>query len=310
MDASVILCTYNRAASLARTLQTLGDLVLPSGLQWELIVIDNNSTDNTSKVCNKFTSRLPLCYVFEAQQGKSYALNTGITLARGGLVLFLDDDVDVDKDWIASLWDAAGRHPEASFFGGRILPKWEQPPPHWLAAHSQSLLSGITVHVDLGNITRRITDSDPCFYGANSAYRRAVFARGARFDPTICPCRDNQVRGEEEELIQQLRAQGQIGLYVPEATVHHRNPVERMTEKYLRAWCVGGGIGAVRRGNIKMVHLWFGVPRYCWRQFVVGAITYGVLRWIGPAATWLRAEKQMAAMYGAIGEIYRNRRAA
>jgi len=309
MDASVILCTYNRAASLSRTLQTLCELVLPVDLQWELIVVDNNSTDDTRQVCNEFTSRLPFCYVFEGQQGKSYALNHGITLARGGLVLFLDDDVDVVKNWLASFWEEADRHPEASFFGGRILPKWEKQPPRWLAAHSQSLLSGVTVHFDLGNVTRPINDSDPCFYGANSAYRSAIFAAGARFDPTICPCRDNQVRGEEEELIQQLRAQGQIGLYVPEATVHHRNPAERMTEKYLRAWCMGCSIGDLRRGNIKMVHLWFGVPRYTWKQLVIGTITYGVLRWIGPDTTWIRAEKQMASAYGAICEIYRARRA-
>src|SRR5260221_9817986 len=143
MDLSVIICTYNRAVELRRTLDSFCLLTVPTELQWEVIVVDNNSADATRTVCEECRAKLSLRYIFEPQQGQTFARNRGIRASTAELVVFTDDDVDVDPHWLACLWDAARRTLDASVFGGRGLPRWDRPPPDWLAAQSQSTRSGV-----------------------------------------------------------------------------------------------------------------------------------------------------------------------
>ncbi len=112
--------------------------------------MDNNSSDATSQVCESFVGQLPLKYIKEPRQGKSYALNTALDAVEADLFLFTDDDVDVDSYWLSELVRATERWTEAVFFGGKILPKWEAPPPKWLNDHSAGLLRGMSVCYDRG----------------------------------------------------------------------------------------------------------------------------------------------------------------
>ncbi len=175
---SIILCTYNRAASLRRTLETLCALQIPLGLTWELLLVDNNSTDATKQVGEEFRSKLPIRYLFEPRQGKSYALNTAVEAAGGDLLLFTDDDVDVDPNWLAGYQEAADRHAEVGFFGGRILPRWATPPPPWVVRNLGQL--NTIVHLDWGDAEKLITDPDHAvFPGANVAFSSHDFRRRA-----------------------------------------------------------------------------------------------------------------------------------
>lgn len=304
MDLSVIICTYNRCAHLARTLESLCAVEVPEGLTWEVIVVDNNSSDATSEVCADFGQKLPLRRLLEAEQGLSAARNRAIGLAAGSLFLFTDDDVIVDRRWIASYWEAARRRPEVSFFGGRSLPWWEGTAPPWLKQHSSTLLFGPAVCYDLGSEDRVLGANDREFVGANMAFRREVFANGNGFRNELGRHGRDQIHSEETELQRRLMGQNAKGFYVSSSLVHHCNPKERMTEAYIRRWFAGAGMTHVRLGEHRADGpQWFGAPRYLWRNLVSGGARYVLTRWTRPASVWLRAEIDMASSWGAILEF-------
>jgi glycosyltransferase involved in cell wall biosynthesis len=103
---------------------------VPGG--WKLVIVDNNSEDGTSSVLAEFADRLPLLTLRERRAGKSRALNRAIPALEGDLVVATDDDVLPDPGWLAALRHAADTHPEATMFGGPVLPHWSRPPPSWL----------------------------------------------------------------------------------------------------------------------------------------------------------------------------------
>src|SRR5215471_7732195 len=104
MNITVILCTYNRCKSLAKALASTAALKLPDSIEWEVLVVDNNSRDQTCEVVREFITRYPgrFRYFFEPQPGKSYALNSGIREARGTVLAFIDDDVTVEPSWLTN----------------------------------------------------------------------------------------------------------------------------------------------------------------------------------------------------------------
>src|SRR4051812_9842366 len=112
MQISVIICTYNRCESLRRVFNSLTRIFVPKDISWELLLVDNGSTDETKAVCAEFETQLPIRYLFERRQGKSFALNSAVANARSQFLLFTDDDVDVDENWLATYWKAACLNPE------------------------------------------------------------------------------------------------------------------------------------------------------------------------------------------------------
>ena len=133
MNITVILCTYNRCQSLPSALDSVTATLLPDSIEWEVLVVDNNSTDETRQVVEDFSRRWPdrFRYLFEPRPGKSNALNAGIREAAGDILAFMDDDVFVDPMWLQNL--TANLHNGAwAGSGGRILPQWNCPPPRWL----------------------------------------------------------------------------------------------------------------------------------------------------------------------------------
>ena len=130
MQVSVVIGTYNRAHLLEGTLEALASQEVPGSLEWEIVVVDNNSRDATAQVTTAFskTTATRVRYVFEPQQGLSHARNRGIREARGAIIAFTDDDVLPASDWIAEIAAAIDRW-KADGVGGRILPRWETSPP-------------------------------------------------------------------------------------------------------------------------------------------------------------------------------------
>lgn len=307
MFASVVISTWNRAASLAKTLDSL-IRVQPFAEGWELIVIDNNSSDDTKTVCLDRAGRLPLRYTFDRVPGKWGALNRVIPSTRGHLLAFTDDDVDVDAGWLSALRDAAARHPRALFFGGRVVPQWEVPPPRWLVDRADGELRGLAVSCNFGSVERLLSPKDGVFLGANMAFRRCVFERGWRFPERLGPRGATRYPGGETRLMAQLLADGAEAVWIPDAVVSHRNEASRATEAYLRRWYAGEGRSLVVDGTIDRVGpVWFGVPRYLLRRLAQSALLYASTRWFTPARVWLPAEVQMARTSGAIGEFWRRR---
>lgn len=309
MNVSVVICTYNRAASLRRTLQTCSEMVTRSGLTWELLVVDNNSTDDTKRVCEAFSNNLPLRYIMEHTQGQSCARNTGLRNARAPLVLFTDDDVDVDKNWLVAFYDGMTANPDVSFSGGRVLARWSQPPPKWV---KENIRDGKTdIHFDLGDTLAFVSAGDDSirFLGANMGFRRSVFAPGVSFPTALSAKGDDrfvmQVLGEEVHLQAQLLASGHKGLYVPDCIVHHRTPAYRHTEAYYRRRVAGYGAAAARMGAFKGSRTLLRAPRYMWRRVAIGALRYILTRYTCPSRIWLKAESEMAYTWGVILESRR-----
>ena len=311
MDVSVIICTYNRCESLRQMLQSICDLEIPGNMTWELLLVDNNSNDATRQVCESFAGRLPLRYLFEPRQGVSRARNLGIAEATAPLLFFSDDDVTMDKNWFTNLWKAAERHPEIGIFAGRILAIWESTPPSWLRDSTRSMLRLVSTHLDLGDGEEIVTRIGRGPWGPNMALRKSLLGDRFRFREDLgrTAQRNVHVRAGETELIERLFKLGHKGLYVGKAIVHHHNPPEHATERYVFAYYRGAGKTEIRlRGAPAGGRLWFGVSRYFWLKVVKHAFQYTMFRWTRPPEVWLRAEIDMAKNWGRILELRRLRK--
>jgi len=128
---SVILATHNGAEVLERSLAAMAALRRPAGGA-EVIAVDNASTDATAEILRAHAAKVPLTVLHEPRRGKSFALNRGLAAASGDLLVFTDDDVLPDPDWLEAYAEAARRHPECRLFAGQVRHQWDAPPPRWL----------------------------------------------------------------------------------------------------------------------------------------------------------------------------------
>ena len=266
MDLSVIVCTYDRAASLELTLQALGAQLIPPDLTWELVVVDNNSGDATRDVVRAFAAAaaMPVRYLFEGRQGLSHARNAGITGSRGPFVAFTDDDVRPDPDWVAGA-AAVMRESGADILGGRILPQWERTPPPWLAARPW-LRGPFTIMDHPRPCVVFEARGIPNVWGANMVFRREVFARVGRFDPDLGLSGKKLYRGEEIELVRRALAAGCRVVYDPRLVVWHRIPAARMRRRFISRLyfeqAEGEGLSQAPPPGRRLL----GAPRHLYRQ--------------------------------------------
>ena len=252
MDITVAICTWNRASLLDQTLARLGELAVPEAVSWEVLVVDNGSSDATGEVLARYAppaSPLPLRCAREERRGLSRARNRAVTEARGELIAWTDDDVQVDPDWLAAYAAAARELPHADFFGGPILPWFDGAPPAWVAASLPAISSAFAL-CDLGP-SRAPLSAQHLPYGANFAVRAAVQRRHL-FDPALGRIGDELLSGDEHEALRRMLADGHTGTWLPEARVRHFVPRERMTLDYVRRYYRGIGRTDVRvRGGGK-----------------------------------------------------------
>jgi len=264
---TVAICTWNRAALLAQTLEQLVRLTIPRGVEWELLVVDNNSTDATPSVLAGFRDRLPLRPLREPRQGKSYALNRAADEAHGHYILWTDDDTLVDPGWLAAYHAAFLRWPEAGIFGGYIEAAFAGSPPNWLPrvlAHNRA--AGAYGLRQLGDDPLPLSEEvQP--YGANLAVRRDLQVQ-FRYDPTLGPRGAHYVQGEESAMVVAMLRAGHTGWYVPGARVRHFVPPANQTTRHLRRYFRGFGETAGRRAKNLGGRKLLGKPLYMLREAV------------------------------------------
>jgi glucosyl-dolichyl phosphate glucuronosyltransferase len=282
MKYTVVIATYNRAADLRATLQSLAALQ-PDGA-WETIVVDNNSTDATRQVVEEAarTFPAPLRYLFEREQGRSAALNAGIRAAAGAVIVTTDDDVRVEADWLTR-GGAALERLGCDYVGGRVLPIWGGPRPAWLPDHGGKHWAVIAL-LDYG--------AEPIEFGArvplgvNMAFRRSAFDRAGLFDPHTGRKAGTLLGQEVREWCIRARAAGLRGVYAPELSLRHLIPASRLTRSYFRRWFYWRGISRARLYetagldmeapertslDFRAVPHVLGVPRYLYRKALVSA---------------------------------------
>ena len=257
MNITVILCTYNRAGSLSKALESVAFSELPNSVEWEVLVVDNNSRDQTHEVVEEFCCRYPgrFRYLFEPQQGKSHALNAGIREARGDILAFMDDDVTVEPTWLQNLTRPL-HDSEWAGSGGRILLEGTLSPPRWLALDGPYSLGGVLVLFDRGD---KPGELDWAPYGTNMAFRKVMFEKYGGFRSDLGPSPGSEIRGEDTEFGRRLMFAGERLRYEPQAIVYHSVPESRLHKEYFLAWYFDFGRALVRewgRGR----DIW-GIPR-------------------------------------------------
>jgi glycosyltransferase involved in cell wall biosynthesis len=248
MKITVILCTYNRCASLADSLHSVAASVVPADVDWEILVVDNNSKDQTRDVIEGFCRQYPgrFRYVSETRQGLSNARNAGIREARGDVLAFVDDDVLVDPAWLHNLTSAMEDSRWAGA-GGRIRPEQGFSPPAWLNLDYQEFyLGGSLVLFDLGDQAGQLP-SPP--FGTNMAFRKTMFEKYGGFRADLGRCGDSLIGNEETEFANRLLSGGERLWYAPSAIVYHPVPKQRLTKSYLRNWWYSYGRSIVRQSS-------------------------------------------------------------
>ena len=265
MHVTTIICTWNRCDLLQKTLDQMTALRVPAAIQWDLLVVDNNCTDRTADVTAGYRDRLPIRRVTESKVGLSNARNRGLESAQGDLILFTDDDVLVEEDWITAHCAAAQRWPEAGFFGGRVEPWFETPPRAALADALAPVADGFCA-VDLGPEERPLLPEELVIKGANFGFRRAA-ASNLRFNPELGPHGEQWGGADETAFCEQILAAGAQGIWVPSAVVKHFVPRERLSLKSIRGFYRGLGMTYVRRGQLGQAATIAGLPRWVLRRY-------------------------------------------
>lgn len=281
MKFSVIIATYNRAESLRETLASQAQLRTKE--EWELIVVDNNSTDHTRAVVEEAAKDFPveLRYLFEAEQGKFAALNQAILASRGEIIATTDDDAFAEPDWL-DLAAAGLERFNCDFVGGKVLPVWGGPRPQWLPDRP-GIHWAVIALLDLGSEPQEFgCKGVPWPLGVNEVTRRDAFTRAGLFDNRLGRKAGTLRNQANREWHLRAREAGIRGFYIPEMVVHHVVPTDRLTKGYFRRWLYWHGISrAILYEKLgvdmeapdnsqldfsKVPHI-AGVPRYLYRNF-------------------------------------------
>lgn len=244
LELSVIVCTYNRQHYLQKALEHLTDQTTGYS-SYEVIVIDNNSPDDTAKICRQYMDEHPelnIHYHKELQQGHSFARNRGIKESSGRYIAFIDDDAYVTKDYVANLIRHFDGHPDTVALGGKILPIYETQEPVWMSKYLLPLVAAL----DMGETPKHFKGVKYPI-GANMAFRRDSFEQYGLFDPGFGRKGDRLEGGDEKEVFLRLKRNKASILYVPTVVVHHIIPERRLQLDYIKGLAIGVGTTEKRR---------------------------------------------------------------
>jgi len=285
VDMTLLVCTYNRCDDLRELLETALAQETEGKFTYEVLVVDNNSSDHTRGVVESFIANghNNLRYLFEGKQGKSHALNTGLTQMRGWAYVITDDDFILPKDWVKGIIEGFREHPDVSFVSGKVLPRWQSEPPIWLTKQHWSAIA----MSDYGE-EPFITDQQHQICLLACAFRLGDVQAVGGYHGDLGPQKGRTGATEDLELLMRLWKSGRKGLYLPQVSFYHKATADRVTKKYHRRWHRDHGRSyAVMRepqteqGSTRL----FDVPAYMYRQFLASA-----LKWVKHTVT--RNEEQ------------------
>lgn len=218
---SIIICTYNRQKFIGECLACLSRQTL-AFQAWEVIIVDNNSTDHTGQMVKDFLAKnqqLPFRYVFENRKGLSFARNRGIEEAKGDIITFIDDDAEAVPGFAETVFNFMNQHADAAGAGGRVLPKYsESREPEWMNKY----LAGFIGRVDHGEPARIFTGSMKYPIGCNMTYRKKYLLEAGGFN------NDLTFRGDDKHIYYAVSRLNHKIYYLPEALVYHNIDADRL----------------------------------------------------------------------------------
>lgn len=270
MTISFIICTYNREKYIYECLSRLANNTAKEG--WEIVLVNNNSTDNTAAECERFVKEYKPTnyrYVVEMQQGLSYARNRGIQEAKGDWYVFLDDDAMAETDYIANLQAHLRQHPEAGAFGGQIEPFFEGETPDWLNPWAMGFVSAIDLGKDV-----KLFPKNAYPIGANMGIKKSTIDAVGVFNTTLGRSGNNLMGGEEKDIFNRVRHAGIPILYFPDIQVQHCIPPKRTTNEFIAK--LGNGVGLSEKLRTQNISTF----SYCKRLFME------CVKWCGTIVIW------------------------
>lgn len=274
MDISVILPTRNRATQLQGALEHLVAQETRGAFTYEVLIVDNGSTDATRQVVEARQPQfpVPLRYLYEGRAGRPWALNAGMAAAHGSVFAFTDDDILATPIWLAALWRCF-QEEKAHGVGGKIVPSWTVPRPAWLTDEAVRQIGELGC-LDHGSVRRTSANGSYCrWVGGNLAVRRTAVERVGPYDVRM-------TRGQDTEYFWRFMQAGLVVCYEPHALVYHQIGADRMTLEYFRQWRHRAGYYQVLLIPWKWSHLFTVMP--LWRSKTTVKL---IGRWIGSQLT-------------------------
>ncbi len=252
LKISVVICTYNRSAYIQDAMESLYQQTLYKDA-YEVIVVNNNSTDNTREICEAFIQSHPdahFYYYNESRQGASYARNTGATYAASPLLCFMDDDAIADKDYLERIADFFEQHPDAGGLGGRIIPKYIPAEPKWMSHFVSSLVGHFHYSEEVS-----VFAANKYPLESNMIIRKADFDAISGFN-TALPGVVGTLRigGEGKDFFFRLKELGRTIYYDPAIRVQHVVETAKLTREYM--YRIASGIGRGERVRTKQKNEW------------------------------------------------------
>ena len=271
MMLSVILCTYNRERYLYNVLHSLA---AGTCHDYEIVLVNNNSTDGTEAECRRFQADHPdvaFRYCLESQQGLSYARTRGIQESQGEVLVYVDDDALVNPEYLQTYADFFRQHPEAMAAGGPILPQYDGcEEPLWMSHYTRQLVTG---KLDLGSREREFPNG--AFPGGgNAAYRKEVFDQVGLFNVELGRKGNSLIGAEEKDLFDKMTSRGIRFYYLPTAILYHLIPPKKLTDDYFNRLTYS--IGVSERYRTRQI----GTGKY------LGRLWKETVKWGGTLALW------------------------
>lgn len=232
MKFSVIFCTYNREKYIYNAMKSIAEQDFPY-TDYEIVLINNNSTDSTESICNRFREDYPQVgfrYFIETNQGLSYARNRGVKESRGDILVFVDDDATVFESYLPSINIFFDAYPEVNACGGPIVPVYEVEKPKWLSHYTEQLLGGALYEGDKVKPFRNGEYPG----GGNSAFRKAVFEKYGLFNVELGRKGTGLIGAEEKDLYDRLIRGSEQFYYLPQMGIYHYIPEKKLTKAHFR----------------------------------------------------------------------------
>jgi glycosyltransferase involved in cell wall biosynthesis len=281
LDISLIVATRNRAILLGEMLDSLARQATTT-VSWEVIVVDNGSQDDTKSVVDRASHALPIVYLYEPVPGQNRARNAALGIARGKLLVFTDDDVEFEPDWLCQLHKASQRFVKYNIFCGPIIPIYPDETPDWLRDHE---FTSVAFNKFVYDVPEGPVPVLP--FSANMAIR-ATAMDGMRFCEDIGPQGKNYAMGSETEFLLRLQERGERVVYVPSAIVKGVIEKHQLDIKWLLGRAFRYGRGNARLFPDQISRRLFGVPVYIWYRIPIAFLRYvmGTLRDIHQRFEW------------------------
>lgn len=267
---TVIVTTRNRCHRLEGVLGGLLHQKTQDAFDFEILFVDNNSSDKTREVIENFSPffRGRLRLLSESQKGKAYAANRAIQESRGEILAFTDDDTVLDAWWLLNIWQCFRQYP-CDGLGGRVLAQYPQDTPRWIIDNAD-ILSGPIVRYDYGQDIKPYTKSMFEFVGANCAFKRSLFSKHGLLSVDLGP--GSGVMGDDTEIVKRFVKAGSGLYYCGKAVVWHPVDIGRMNLKYIGLWNMGLGrfrviVDEKDKIDQRCVR-WFGIPRWLYREML------------------------------------------